>query len=316
MTAVAKSADAAIARSGNAALFRIALIELAIVMAALVFVRKEVYTSGQFKALIFCWQEYVLLVLVLLDGFMRGFLISKGRNSSPLRNRTLAAVLGVALFLFVACSSLCDKLNVACFHFDWYRNLGLSVLASGLALAYWTERTRPPQLVLKEKAITVLSDPEKNQPNASTTGSADGDYPHVVRAADWVETADQVPSEEFAKAAGSTDSIERLIDEREPKGDDDEPAESTSITEQESSTNINIIGPWKWIRYPDRTSILIELIGISLTLSAWMPLLTLPGLLILFKWETADIEESRVAELGESYRKYKKRTWFLIPFLY
>ncbi|MBX9572783.1 MAG: hypothetical protein K2X77_28055, partial [Candidatus Obscuribacterales bacterium] len=78
----------------------------------------------------------------------------------------------------------------------------------------------------------------------------------------------------------------------------------------------DLSGPWKYLRYPTRTSILVELIGLSMALAAWLPIFTLPGLIILFKWELADLEAFRISQFGDEYVKYKSRSWYLVPYVY
>jgi protein-S-isoprenylcysteine O-methyltransferase Ste14 len=53
-----------------------------------------------------------------------------------------------------------------------------------------------------------------------------------------------------------------------------------------------------------------------MTLSAWLPLLTLPGLVVMFKWELSDVEEFRISQFGQKYLRYKEKSWLLIPYLY
>jgi len=75
-------------------------------------------------------------------------------------------------------------------------------------------------------------------------------------------------------------------------------------------------GPHKYIRYPDAAGRLIALLGLPLVFNTWLPLIALPGIMVLLKWHISDQEAFRISQLGESYVQYKKQTWNLVPFIY
>ena len=286
-----------------ASAMRVGLLELFVVLIGLVFVRKEVYLAGQFSAMILHWQEYALLILMFIDGTMRGFgeLHGQGDYSSPFRKKLLRYLLPFTLFLFVSCSSLCDKLNTACIHEEWWRDLGLAILVAGVFLCGWTQRTVPPEL---EAAIppAPLDDPEpaaEAKPGTTDDTAADG------RSAGGSPAPEKAP-----EPAPITPEPDPTPVPTPPPGPS--PAEPSA----NKSSEITTTGPWNKLRYPGRTSILLELVGISMTLSAWMPLLTLPGLIVLFKWELADLEAFRISQFGKKYLNYKQRSWHLIPYIY
>lgn len=75
-------------------------------------------------------------------------------------------------------------------------------------------------------------------------------------------------------------------------------------------------GPYRRVRHPDPAGKLLALCGVPLAFNAWVPLLALPGILVLLKWHIADQEAFRISQLGEPYLAYRKKTWNLIPYLY
>ena len=236
------------------AALRVGLFELLLVMSALVFTRREVFVSGQFSSFLLPWQQYVLLVLILVDGLVRGHgsILVRNEYMSQFRKRLLRYLLPVTLFLFVACASLCERVNLGCIKEQWWQDTGLVILAAGIILSAWQQKTRPDELC--------------------TAGLPAGG-------------SEMAPAEEKAKTSPDLSEIQAK-------------------------------GPWKLLRYPDRTSVLVKLIGVSMTLSAWMPLFALPGLIIAFKWELADVEAFAISQYGDKYIAYRQKTWFIIPFIY
>jgi protein-S-isoprenylcysteine O-methyltransferase Ste14 len=75
-------------------------------------------------------------------------------------------------------------------------------------------------------------------------------------------------------------------------------------------------GPYQKLRHPDAAGKLLSLFGLPFVFNAWLPLLALPGVLVLLKWHIADLEAFRISQLGEPYLEYRKKTWNLIPYLY
>lgn len=300
---------------------KVGLLELIVVLAGLIFVRKEVYLAGNFRAMILHWQEYALLALMLIDGICRGFgeLQGQAAYSSPFRKRYLKYLLPATLFLFVSTSSLCDKLNAAAIHEEWFRDLGLAILASGVYLCAWSQNTKPVEL----EAEIELSVEEKSglEPVDEESPEKESNVPDVGRAEESKKTSDEKSvkkplgeSEKKDDEAKQThdDESEITSDQMRSEKSDDE----SSVDPDETSAEITTQGPWNKLRYPGRTAVLLELIGISMTLSACLPLLTLPGLFVVFKWELADVEAFRISQFGQKYLNYRKRSWFLIPYIY
>jgi len=331
-------------KSGIAGLFRFALIEVLVVLIGMVFVRREVYMGGHFGEMVLHWQEYALLGLSFIDGLVRGQ--TRALYSSPFRKKVLRYFLPFALFLYVACSSLCDKLNVGCIREEWFRDLGLFIMGGGVILLIVTQRTRPTALLTAkfvevppgiQSAVDFSSEGETSgeaELNDSQTPEKDDQGERIVDVEEDVastnpivevdplaEAKDEDPlkaGDEQASAAqadlGSGDEVTPEAGSDPTVLNDLEAVESTPEGHTFKSNHVQ--GPWRYLRYPTRTAILLELIGLSMALAAWMPIFTLPGLIVLFKWELADLEAFRISQFGDEYVKYKNKTWFLVPYLY
>jgi protein-S-isoprenylcysteine O-methyltransferase len=76
-------------------------------------------------------------------------------------------------------------------------------------------------------------------------------------------------------------------------------------------------GPYRYVRHPSYTGALLTLVGFGLSLGNWAGLavvISCMGLAYAYRIPT---EEAALASaLGESYTQYRKRTWYLLPFLF
>jgi protein-S-isoprenylcysteine O-methyltransferase Ste14 len=312
---------------------RFGLLELLVVLVGLTFVRKEVYLHAKFSSMILHWQEYALLVLMFADGVFRGFgeIQGQARYASPFRKKYLRFLLPATLFLFVSCSSLCDKLNVMCIHDEWWRDIGVVFLAAGVFLSAWSHLNRPKGLEAaipapKNELESVAEDERKIDAAASNTDAAasnaaaasskTGDAEAMKKTEGESADLDATTSDSSTPDSSISDSEEVSIEKQ--KSEIDQTPESEQEPEDifADKEDIKTTGPWSLLRYPGRTALLLELVGISMTLSAWLPLLTLPGLVVMFKWELSDVEEFRISQFGQKYLRYKEKSWLLIPYLY
>jgi protein-S-isoprenylcysteine O-methyltransferase Ste14 len=76
-------------------------------------------------------------------------------------------------------------------------------------------------------------------------------------------------------------------------------------------------GPYRYIRHPSYTGVLITLTGIGLALGNWAGLFALLGLMGIAYAYRIFVEESALVEaLGEPYKQYMRRTKRLVPFLF
>jgi protein-S-isoprenylcysteine O-methyltransferase Ste14 len=76
-------------------------------------------------------------------------------------------------------------------------------------------------------------------------------------------------------------------------------------------------GPYRWIRHPNYTALLLVALGTAVSLaSAWALAATLIVWLPILGLRVAREEESLRARFGDPYAKYCRRTWRLAPGLY
>ena len=77
-----------------------------------------------------------------------------------------------------------------------------------------------------------------------------------------------------------------------------------------------IIGPYRLIRHPSYTGLLITLLGLGFIYANWLSLLVLMGCSLLGLSYRIHVEEHVLkAHLGERYQEYMRRTKRLIPFV-
>lgn len=74
-------------------------------------------------------------------------------------------------------------------------------------------------------------------------------------------------------------------------------------------------GPYRVVRHPIYTGLLLALIGTALAIGAWRGLLGVVCALLGFLWKI-HVEESRMRQTFPEYENYRRRTSALIPLLY
>jgi protein-S-isoprenylcysteine O-methyltransferase len=75
-------------------------------------------------------------------------------------------------------------------------------------------------------------------------------------------------------------------------------------------------GPYRFVRHPSYTGVLLEFLGFALCIgNAWSMLLLIP-LVIVFLYRIRVEERALQQGLGEAYASYQRRTKRLIPFVY
>ena len=74
-------------------------------------------------------------------------------------------------------------------------------------------------------------------------------------------------------------------------------------------------GPYRWVRHPIYTGILVALAGTALAVGEWRGVLAVALAFAAF-WRKLRIEEALMRrQFGESYARYADRVPALIPFL-
>jgi protein-S-isoprenylcysteine O-methyltransferase Ste14 len=73
-------------------------------------------------------------------------------------------------------------------------------------------------------------------------------------------------------------------------------------------------GPYRWLRHPAYTGMILMYGGINLALGTWLGALVGSGLVLIAALCRIDVEEKTLTEaFGEEYREYMRRTWRLLP---
>jgi protein-S-isoprenylcysteine O-methyltransferase len=76
-------------------------------------------------------------------------------------------------------------------------------------------------------------------------------------------------------------------------------------------------GPYRWVRHPSYTGVLLGFIGFALSLSNWAAFLVIVlPIFAAFIYRMKVEEQALHAALGEPYGAYIRRTKRLVPFLY
>lgn len=73
-------------------------------------------------------------------------------------------------------------------------------------------------------------------------------------------------------------------------------------------------GPYRWIRHPSYTGMILIYLGIALAIGTWVGVLVTLGLVLSATVYRISVEEKVLLEaFGTTYRDYMKRTWRLFP---
>jgi protein-S-isoprenylcysteine O-methyltransferase len=76
-------------------------------------------------------------------------------------------------------------------------------------------------------------------------------------------------------------------------------------------------GPYRYIRHPSYTGVLMAFIGLGCCLGNWASLaVIIIGTLPMFLWRIRVEEAALIVALGDGYREYMRRTRRLVPALY
>ena len=90
---------------------------------------------------------------------------------------------------------------------------------------------------------------------------------------------------------------------------------SRTVAVQERQTVVET-GPYRYVRHPSYTGALIFFVGFGLALQSWGAVLALvPIFAVAYGYRIQVEEKLLIAELGEAYASYARRTKRLIPFV-
>lgn len=86
------------------------------------------------------------------------------------------------------------------------------------------------------------------------------------------------------------------------------------IVQIEAGHQLITTGPYRWIRHPAYTGMLLIDIGIAFSLGTWLGGLLTLGLILLATAYRIKVEEQVLLEtFGQLYRDYMNHTWRLLP---
>jgi protein-S-isoprenylcysteine O-methyltransferase Ste14 len=74
-------------------------------------------------------------------------------------------------------------------------------------------------------------------------------------------------------------------------------------------------GPYRYVRHPIYTGILLAFLGMALTIGEWRALVGLAFVLLSFMVKSRE-EEGRMRETFPEYQEYQRRTAALVPYVY
>jgi protein-S-isoprenylcysteine O-methyltransferase Ste14 len=73
-------------------------------------------------------------------------------------------------------------------------------------------------------------------------------------------------------------------------------------------------GPYRWIRHPAYTGMILSFLGIAIAIGTWLGgVITLGLMLAATMYRIGTEEQVLIATFGNEYRDYMKRTWKLFP---
>jgi protein-S-isoprenylcysteine O-methyltransferase Ste14 len=256
-------------------------------MLGLLMVKREVW---QFRVQTFQFDhlsECLLLPLFAIDGAITGAFGSRGHDlkNQPSYRNLLSWANPLFIVLYVGCAALCERLKVGMIPSEFVRYLGLVLFVTGLAIRVWSQMTTPSALLHVRRQLEKM---------AAMAGEAKAE-----------PKSDQTHAESQVSESVAADA---------PPSSSEDPTPATPVPA--AGLEPFPSGPHRLVRHPDSSGRLLTLVGLPLCFGAWLPLLAVPGIIVLLKWHIADQEAFRISQLGNPYVEYRKGTWNIIPFIY
>jgi protein-S-isoprenylcysteine O-methyltransferase Ste14 len=120
------------------AIIRLALLQPAIIVLAIILVRFQTFPFDDLQKIVFSWQEIVLIVIAALDGAFSGaYHFLPMPNMMWLNKKILLPILlRLCFFLYVAAAVLSEKLLLGSSPYEWIKILAVLFLAIGFVLRW------------------------------------------------------------------------------------------------------------------------------------------------------------------------------------
>lgn len=136
---------------------RLGLVELALMLLGMLFVRREIWQMHAMSFTVPNWQEGLLIPLAAIDGMISGGLSSRRRHvqNTPSYKNLLRFGTPLFFFLYVACSALCERISVGLFPTSinaTMRTIAIVIVVSGMVLRIAAQSSSPIDLAPSETA--------------------------------------------------------------------------------------------------------------------------------------------------------------------
>lgn len=94
-------------------------------------------------------------------------------------------------------------------------------------------------------------------------------------------------------------------------------ASFTAVVKTSADQRLISTGPYRWLRHPSYTGILVALVGAAITFESWAgAAVTAVVMVPVYLYRIRIEERALVARFGEAYREFAARRWALLPPLY
>lgn len=91
----------------------------------------------------------------------------------------------------------------------------------------------------------------------------------------------------------------------------------TAVVQTTAEQQLITGGPYRWLRHPSYTGVLIGLVGASLLFESLAGVVAMVGVMLpVYVFRIRIEEQALIARFGEAYREFSARRWALIPPLY
>ena len=91
----------------------------------------------------------------------------------------------------------------------------------------------------------------------------------------------------------------------------------TAVVKTSADQRLISTGPYRWLRHPSYTGILVALVGAAVTFESWFGAAAIVLVMVPVYLHRIRVEErALLARFGDEYRQFAARRWALLPPLY